>query len=146
MRGLKLLQVTRINDAQQQLYGVALRPLGIMLEIALEGRRRLRELVPGIQQPGDIQLVLAREALMAGGTAPTILNAANEIAVAAFLTERLGFLEIARVVEETLGKIAVTPVADLADVGAADAEARAKARELAGLPALGDSRLSLVQG
>ncbi len=91
-------------------------------------------------------LRLAREALLAGGTAPTILNAANEIAVAAFLAERLGFLEIARVVEETLGKISVAPVADLADVAAADAEARAKARELAGLPALGDNRLSLVQG
>ena len=91
-------------------------------------------------------LRLAREALLAGGTAPTILNAANEIAVAAFLAERLGFLEIARVVEETLGKIAVTSVADLADVGAADAEARATARALAGLPALGDNRLSLVQG
>ena len=91
-------------------------------------------------------LRLAREALLAGGTAPAILNAANEIAVAAFLAERLGFLEIARVVEETLGKIAVTSVADLADVGAADTEARAKARELAGLPAHGDGRLSLVQG
>lgn len=91
-------------------------------------------------------LRLAREALLAGGTAPTILNAANEIAVAAFLAERLGFLEIARVVEETLDKIAVTPLGDLADVGAADGEARAKARELAGLPAQGDNRLSLVQG
>ena len=91
-------------------------------------------------------LRLAREALAAGGTAPIVLNAANEIAVAAFLAERLGFLEIARVVEETLSKVAVTSVADLADVGAADGEARAKAREFAGLPALGDSRLSLVQG
>lgn len=91
-------------------------------------------------------LRLARQALMAGGTAPTVLNAANEIAVAAFLGERLGFLEIARVVEETLNKIAVTPVADLADVAGADGEARAAARKLAGLPALGDGRLSLVQG
>jgi len=74
------------------------------------------------------------------------LNAANEIAVAAFLAERLGFLEIARVVEETLSKIAVTPVADLADIAAADTEARATARELTGLPRVGDGRLSLVQG
>ena len=91
-------------------------------------------------------LRLAREALEAGGTAPTVLNAANEIAVAAFLAEHLGFLEIARVVEETLSKIAVGSVADLADVTAADIEARATARQIAGLPPLGDGRLSLVQG
>ncbi len=91
-------------------------------------------------------LRLAREALEAGGTAPTVLNAANEIAVAAFLEERLGFLEIARVVEETLNKVAVTSVAELADVGAADDEARKMARQIAGLPARRDGRLSLVQG
>ncbi len=91
-------------------------------------------------------LRLTREALQAGGTAPTILNAANEIAVAAFLSERLGFLEIARVVEETLNKLAVTSVTELAAVTAADDEARAVARELAGLPPRHDGRLSLVQG
>jgi len=91
-------------------------------------------------------LRLAREALAAGGTAPTVLNAANEVAVAAFLEERLGFLEIARVVEETLNKVAVTSVTELADVGAGDDEARAVARQLAGLPARRDGRLSLVQG
>ena len=91
-------------------------------------------------------LRLAREALAAGGTAPTVLNAANEIAVAAFLAEHLGFLEIARVVEETLSKITVSSVTELADIAAADAEARATARQLAGLPPLSDGRLSLVQG
>ena len=91
-------------------------------------------------------LRLAREALQAGGTAPTVLNAANEIAVAAFLEGRLGFLEIARVVEETLNKLAITSVAELADVGAADDEARKVARQIAGLPARRDGRLSLVQG
>jgi 1-deoxy-D-xylulose-5-phosphate reductoisomerase len=91
-------------------------------------------------------LRLAREALAAGGTAPTVLNGANEIAVAAFLDGHLGFLEIARVVEETLSKIAVSSVTNLADVAAADGAARAIARQLAGLPPLGDGRLSLVQG
>ena len=102
----------------------------------------------GFEAPDHMRfpsLRLAREALMVGGTAPTVLNAANEIAVAAFLAERLGFLEIARVVEEALSKIAATPVADLADIAAADTEARATARELAGLPRVGDGRLSLVQ-
>jgi diguanylate cyclase (GGDEF)-like protein len=46
-------------------------------------------------------LRLAREALAAGGTVPTVLNAANEVAVAAFLASRLGFLDIAAVVEAT---------------------------------------------
>jgi 1-deoxy-D-xylulose-5-phosphate reductoisomerase len=48
-------------------------------------------------------LGLAQDCLRAGGRAPTILNAANEIAVEAFLGRRIGFLDIARVVEETLG-------------------------------------------
>ena len=91
-------------------------------------------------------LRLAREALAAGGTAPTVLNGANEVAVAAFLADALGFLEIARVVEETLSKIAVSSVTNLADVAAADGAARDIARQLAGLPPLGDGRLSLVQG
>lgn len=90
-------------------------------------------------------LRLAREALEAGGTAPTVLSGANEVAVAAFLAGHLGFLEIARVVEETLSKIAVSSVLNLADVAAADCEARATARKVAGLPALADGRLSLVQ-
>jgi 1-deoxy-D-xylulose-5-phosphate reductoisomerase len=47
-------------------------------------------------------LALAQDCLRAGGLAPTILNAANEIAVQAFLSRRIGFLDIARVVEETL--------------------------------------------
>ena len=51
-------------------------------------------------------LRLAREALAAGGNAPTILNAANEAAVDLFLTERLGFMGIPRMVEEALCKLA----------------------------------------
>ena len=56
-------------------------------------------------------LRLAREALQAGGGAPTILNAANEVAVACFLERRLGFLDIATVVEETLAGLA-SPLAE----------------------------------
>src|SRR5262249_25264600 len=47
-------------------------------------------------------LRLAREALMAAGTAPTVLNAANEVAVEAFLKQRLSFLQITQIVEQTL--------------------------------------------
>jgi 1-deoxy-D-xylulose-5-phosphate reductoisomerase len=50
-------------------------------------------------------LRLAREALRMGGLAPTILNAANEVAVGAFLAGRIGFLDIVRTVEETLSKL-----------------------------------------
>jgi 1-deoxy-D-xylulose-5-phosphate reductoisomerase len=50
-------------------------------------------------------LRLAKEALLAGGPAPAILNAADEVAVAAFLDRRIGFLDIARVVAETLERM-----------------------------------------
>jgi 1-deoxy-D-xylulose-5-phosphate reductoisomerase len=47
-------------------------------------------------------LALARAALAAGGAAPTVLNAANEVAVALFLARRIGFMDVPRIVEETL--------------------------------------------
>ncbi|TVR82270.1 MAG: 1-deoxy-D-xylulose-5-phosphate reductoisomerase [Rhodospirillales bacterium] len=69
-------------------------------------------------------LRLARAALAAGGSAPTVLNAANEIAVHGFLAGRLGFLEIARVVEDTLAAIPTRPLETLADVADIDSAAR----------------------
>lgn len=78
-------------------------------------------------------LTLAREALRAGGAAPTVLNAANEVAVAAFLQGRIGFLDIVRVVERTLGRCLFPSAATLADLMGADAEARRLAfAEIAG--------------
>jgi 1-deoxy-D-xylulose-5-phosphate reductoisomerase len=74
-------------------------------------------------------LKLAREALHQGGGAPTILNAANEVAVAGFLAGAIGFLDIARGVEHSLGKIAAPPPTSLADIRALDAEARRVAEE-----------------
>jgi 1-deoxy-D-xylulose-5-phosphate reductoisomerase len=73
-------------------------------------------------------LRLAREALEAGGAAPAILNAANEIAVAAFLDGRVGFLEIAAIVADTLARYQPAPPDTLEAVLAVDAEARAVAR------------------
>jgi 1-deoxy-D-xylulose-5-phosphate reductoisomerase len=79
-------------------------------------------------------LGLARRALQWGGGAPTILNAANEVAVGHFLERRLAFLDIPTVVEATLdrlwGKGAPRP-ASLADIFALDQEARAVAEDLA---------------
>ncbi len=79
---------------------------------------------------------LARSSLARGGNATTILNAANEIAVAAFLKERLRWADITRLVAETL-EIAerenmIVAMSSLDDVWAADSYARTKSAELAG--------------
>lgn len=76
-------------------------------------------------------LRLARQALRDGGAAPTVLNAANEVAVQLFLERRVGFLDIARIVERTLEATPVRDLASLDDVHDADHEARARAEELA---------------
>src|SRR4249919_1477854 len=82
-------------------------------------------------EPADVAtfrcLALAREAGMAGGTAPCVLNAANEVAVRAFLDGRIGFLDIAAVVEEALTQVPPEPVVSLEQVLDADRRARAAA-------------------
>lgn len=79
-------------------------------------------------EPPDLDtfpcLALARDALRAGGTAPATLNAANEVAVSAFLQGRIGFLSIAALVEHALAAIAVEPAESLAALGEADTRAR----------------------
>jgi 1-deoxy-D-xylulose-5-phosphate reductoisomerase len=74
-------------------------------------------------------LRLAREAALAGGTAPCVLNAANEIAVHAFLAGRLPFLAIAEVIERTLDTLGVSPVRAFESLYEADREARRVAEE-----------------
>ncbi len=69
-------------------------------------------------------LPLAYAALRAGGTAPAVLNAANEVAVEAFLARRLPFTAIARVIEGTLSQLGAGRAETLEDVLAADREAR----------------------
>lgn len=64
-----------------------------------------------------------------GGSAPAVLNAADEIAVAGFLDERITFLDIEAVVEKCLEEVAWRPMDSVEDVIAADAEARARAHE-----------------
>jgi len=75
-------------------------------------------------------LALAREAAAEGGTAPAILNAANEEAVSAFCAERLAFLRISDVVAEVRAKEKACAQYDLEAVLAADAAARIRAREV----------------
>jgi len=75
-------------------------------------------------------LPLAWEALRQGGTAPCVLNAANEVAVNAFLAEKLGFLGIFDLVEKVFHEHAPVPVEDVGDVLVADEWARARANEV----------------
>jgi 1-deoxy-D-xylulose-5-phosphate reductoisomerase len=77
-------------------------------------------------------LRLAREAGEAGGTAPCVLNAADEVAVEAFLAGEIPFTGIAAVIERTLEAMPAQPVGHFEDLFATDAEARERARELAG--------------
>ena len=79
-------------------------------------------------------LALAYDALSASGTAPAVLNAANEVAVAAFLDGRIRYLDIAPACAEALGRLPARPVRSLDDALAADAEARATTREWLKLP------------
>lgn len=77
-------------------------------------------------------LRLAQQAALAGATAPAILNAANEIAVAAFLDRRLGFRQIPQVIEQVMEQVAVTQAESLEVVQWADAQARHCAQALIG--------------
>lgn len=81
----------------------------------------------------DIQrfpcLRLAYDALNVGGTAPAILNAANEIAVEAFLTQRIGFMEIPHMIESLVSASKIETVQSIGQLVAVDAETRANARQ-----------------
>ena len=76
-------------------------------------------------------LRLARDAADAGGTAPCVLNAANEVAVHAFLAGDLSFTGIPRVIESTLSELPAQPVRHFSDLYSADAQARDVARGVA---------------
>ena len=86
-------------------------------------------------EPPDLEtfplLVLARSAGERGGTYPCAFNAANEVAVAAFLEGRLPFLGIAATVEETLAEVDGTPARELSELVEADREARRLAERAA---------------
>src|SRR4051795_13012253 len=90
-------------------------------------------------EPPDVEafpcLRLAREAAAAGGTGPCVLNAANEIAVHAFLGGRLSFMGIPAVIEETLEQVGARAVHSFDSLYEADARAREVAVELVGVHA-----------
>ncbi len=94
------------------------------------------------RQPDEVRFPatrLAREAAQTGGAAPAVLNAANEIAVAAFLAGQIGFTRIAAHAEAMLSCYMPPAPASLADVIAVDREARERARSLM-VPAGGSAR------
>lgn len=73
---------------------------------------------------------IARNALVAGGAAPAVLNAANEVAVAAFLDGQIGFTRIAAVAEEMLNRYSAQPPSTIEDVLAVDADVRSRTAEV----------------
>jgi 1-deoxy-D-xylulose-5-phosphate reductoisomerase len=75
-------------------------------------------------------LRLARAAGEAGGTAPCVLNASDEVAVGAFLDRRIPYTAIVEIVERTLEALPTTRPGHFEDLFAVDAEARERAREL----------------
>ncbi len=83
-------------------------------------------------EPPDVErfplLRLAREAGERGGTYPCAFNAANEVAVAAFLDGRIGFVDVAELVEHALSQVDGSPARDLGELIAADATARRAAQ------------------
>ncbi|MBX5440601.1 MAG: 1-deoxy-D-xylulose-5-phosphate reductoisomerase [Solirubrobacteraceae bacterium] len=97
-------------------------------------RLRLEEVGRLTFEPVDVDafpcLRLAREAAVAGGTAPCVLNAANEVAVHAFLDGRLPFLGIPAVIEETLARLGTEPVRAFESLYEADRRARRAAADL----------------
>jgi 1-deoxy-D-xylulose-5-phosphate reductoisomerase len=80
-------------------------------------------------------LRLAREVLAAGGAAPAIMNAANEVAVAAFLARRIGFLDIAGMVEAVLDRLGAPAATDLDTIIGFDEAARQAADAMISLRA-----------
>ncbi|WP_139919976.1 1-deoxy-D-xylulose-5-phosphate reductoisomerase [Hymenobacter sp. DG01] len=77
-------------------------------------------------------LALAFEAMRRGGNAPCVLNAANEVAVAAFLRDEIGFLEMSEVVETSLARVSYLAAPSLEDYVQTDIETRRIAQELIG--------------
>jgi 1-deoxy-D-xylulose-5-phosphate reductoisomerase len=89
-------------------------------------------------------LRLAREAVATGGTAMAVCNAANEVAVASFLEQRIRFTDIPAIIETTLEQVGAVEPTDLAVVETADKEARAVARKLIADTAAQPAEVDLV--
>ena len=109
---------------------------------ALAWPRRLKTAVPPLdlfavqrlhfEQPDDVRfpaLKLAKQAMQQGGCMPAVLNAANEVAVAAFLSGKIAFTQIAELIERVLTQITMFPAQDIGTILSKDQEARALAEQ-----------------
>ncbi len=108
------------------------------IESGVESLDLVRQGVLRFEAPDRVKfrcLALAEGAARCGGTTPAILNAANEVAVAAFLGGRLNFTSIATVIERVLERVTATDVGGLEDVFEADRHARRLAADFVGEPA-----------
>ena len=110
----------------------AIRQLGSKSAAKALARAHGVPVLPGYDGADQSDGRLAQEAARAGGLAPAIANAANEVAVAAFLEGRLNFPGIARVIEGVLTALPGGPARDLESVLAADAQARRLAQAACG--------------
>ena len=91
-----------VHDEEQRLGQRFFISLDLMLDLAAAGQLTFEE--PDLRRFPALKI--AKEALAAGGAAPAVMNAANEVAVAAFLDRKIGFLDIAATVAETLEQVA----------------------------------------
>jgi 1-deoxy-D-xylulose-5-phosphate reductoisomerase len=126
-KGLEVIEAHELFGIDYDRIGIVVHPQSIihsMVELR-DGSTLAQLACPDMRQPID----LAYEAGRRGGSAPAWLNAANEVAVEAFLEGRLGWTGIAEVVAETLEYWTDEQVDQVEAVLAADAEARARARE-----------------
>jgi 1-deoxy-D-xylulose-5-phosphate reductoisomerase len=122
-KGLEIIEAHWLFGASPEQIQVVVHPQSVVHRMGtLAVERPDFERVPA--------LGLAYGALRTGGEAPAALNAANEVAVAAFLEGRLPFLNITTVIEETLAGVSARPLSTLEDVLAADAGARARAKQI----------------
>lgn len=100
------------------------------------GRLDMKELERLTFEPPDLNrfdaLKIAFEVAAVGGTAPAVFNAANEVAVGAFLDGKIKFTQIARLIGEAVDKITIVSSPSLSDILEADSLAREKAAQLAG--------------
>jgi 1-deoxy-D-xylulose-5-phosphate reductoisomerase len=137
-----------LNDGAQ-LAHLGLPDMRVPISYALHYPERADVTVPRLDlaeagrlefEPPDLEtfacLRLARDAGKAGGTAPCAMNAADEVAVAAFLDGRLAFTEIPEVIEGVLGRLEPRPVTHFEELFECDRAARALAEEMVGQEAV----------
>jgi 1-deoxy-D-xylulose-5-phosphate reductoisomerase len=126
-KGLEVIEATLLFGLPESKVDVVVHPQSVVHSSGVQSLDLLAMGQLEFEPPDHVRfpsLTLARGAARAGGTAPTVLNAANEVAVQAFLDGRLNFVGISTVIDKVLQRINSSPVKTLGDVLEADAAAR----------------------